>query len=155
MTTLRFNGNTANQRGITHWGKNDVGRWYLVQDFTGDRGRACGDERIGGIIEKIMAMLARESCGAFGGSSLTHRAPLHHFCPEGDNSRALYRVRIFRKKNRGADLRDTRGIGNRGTVLTSTSRHTSWQCALRHGCEQSIERTPQLERSSRQIGFNL
>jgi hypothetical protein len=102
-----------------------------------------------------MAVLLREFCGSFAGSSLTHRAPLHHFCPEGDNARALYRVRIFRKKNRGGDLRDTRGVGNRGTVVTGTSRDNSWQHALRRGCEQSIERTPQLERSSRQIGFNL
>jgi hypothetical protein len=86
---------------------------------------------------------------------LTHRAPLHHFCPEGDDSRTLYRVRIFRKKNRGADLHHTRGVGNRGTMVTGTSRDNSGQCALRRGCEQSIERTPQLERSGRQIGFNL
>src|SRR5438046_7892311 len=98
MTPLRFNGHTANQRGITHWDKDDVGRRYLVQDFTTDRGRACGNERIAGIIEKIMAVRAREFCGSFAGSSLTHRAPLHHFCPEGDNSRSLYRVRSSGRK---------------------------------------------------------
>src|SRR5436189_6484803 len=98
MTPLRFRGNTANQRGITHWSKDDVGCSYLVQDFTGDGGRGCGNERIGGIIEKIMAVLAREFCGSFAGSSLTHRAPLHHFCPEGDDSRTLYRVRFSGRK---------------------------------------------------------
>src|SRR5205814_6695160 len=60
-----------------------------------------------------------------------------------------------RKKNGGADLRDTGSVGNRGTVVTGTSRDNSGQCALRRGCEQGIERTPQLERSSRQIDFNL
>src|SRR5438128_3871301 len=133
MTPLGFNGHTANQRGITHWSKDDVGCRYLVQDFTSDRGRRCGNERIGGIIEKIIAVLAREFCGSFAGSSLTHRAPLHHFCPEADNSRTLYGIRIFRKKNRGADLRDTRGVGNRGTVVASASRDNSGQSALRRG----------------------
>src|SRR4029077_2192708 len=97
------------------------------------------------MIEKIMAVLAREFCGAFAGSSLTHRAALHHFCPEGDNARALYRVLIFREKNRGAAFRDARSVGNRGTVITGAGRDNSRQCALRRGCEQSIERTPQLE----------
>jgi hypothetical protein len=38
MTTLRFDGNTTDERGITHWDKNDVRRRHLVQDFTRDRG---------------------------------------------------------------------------------------------------------------------
>src|SRR5947208_9094721 len=103
MTTLRFNGNTTDERGITHWNKNDVRRRYLVQDFARDRGRARGNERIAGIIEKIMPVLAREFSGAFTGSGLTQCASLHDVRAEGDNSRTLYRVRIFRKKNRSEE----------------------------------------------------
>jgi len=69
--------------------------------------------------------------------------------PERDNSRSLYRVWILWKKNRGADLRDTRGVGNRGTVVTGTSRDNSWQHALRRTSEQSVKRSAQLERAGR------
>src|SRR5262245_38961731 len=155
MTTLRFNSNTADERGITHWGKNDVRRRYLVQDFARDRGRGRGNERIGGIIEKIMAVFARKFCGAFTGSGLTQCASLYDLRAEGDNSRALYRVRIFRKKNCGADLRNTRGVGNCGTVVTGTRRDNSWQHALRRTCEQSVKRSAQFERAGWQIALDF
>src|SRR5262245_24026411 len=155
MTTLRFNGNTADERGITHGDKNHVGRWYLVQNFTGDRGGACGNERIAGIVEKIMAVVTREFCGTFAGGSLTYRASLHDFAAERDNSCTLYRVRFLRQKNRGADLRDARGIGNRSPVVTSTSRDNSWQWALRRGCEQSVERSSRLKRTGWQIALDF
>src|SRR4029453_13088561 len=110
MTTLRFNGNTADERGITHWDKNDIRRWDFVQDFTSDCGRAGGNKWIAGIIEKIMAMLAAKFCGAFTGGGLTHCASLHDLRAEGDNTRTLYRVRILGKKNCGANPGNVCGV---------------------------------------------
>ena len=84
-----------------------------------------GNKRIAGIIEKIVAMIARKFCGAFTRCRFTHRTSLDHFCTKRDNARAFDRVRIFRKKNRGADFCDARGVGNRGAVVTRAGGNNS------------------------------
>src|SRR5947207_14263879 len=103
MATLRFSGHAADQRGITHRYKNDVRRWYLVQDFTGDRGGARRNERIARIVEKIVAVLARKLCGAFTRCRSTHGASLDYFCTKRDYACAFHGVWIFLKTDRGSD----------------------------------------------------
>ena len=149
MTTLRFSGHTADQRGITHRDKNHVRRWYLVQDFTGNRSGACRNERIARIVEKIVAVLARKLCGAFTRCRSTHRASLDHFCAKRDDARAFHRVRIFRKKNRGANFCDAPGVSNSGAVITGARGNNSWHRALRRSCKQSVQRSAWLEGTGR------
>src|SRR5207247_9150541 len=96
MATLRFSGHTTDQRGITHRDKNHVRRWYLVQDFTGDRGGTRRNERIARIVEKIVAVLARKLCGAFTRCRSTHGASLDYFCTKREIGRASCRERVER-----------------------------------------------------------
>src|SRR5436305_13838760 len=149
MATLRFSGYTADQRVSTHRYNNDIRRWYVVQDFTRDRGGACRNERIARIVEKIVAVLARKLCGAFTRCRSTHGASLDYFCTKRDNARAFHRVRIFRKKNRGANFCDARGVSKSGAVVTSARGNHSWHRALRRTCEQSVQRSAWLERAGR------
>src|SRR5881392_3618716 len=125
------------------------GAGYLVQDFTGDRGRTRRNERIASIVEKIVAVLARKLCGAFTRCRSTHGASLDYFCAKRDNARAFHRVRIFRKKNRGTNFCDARGVSNRGAVITGARGNNSWHRALRRSCEQSVQRSAWLERAGR------
>ena len=92
-------------------------------------------------------MIARKFCGAFTRCRFTHRTSLDHFCTKRDNARAFHRVRIFWKKNRGANFCDARGVGNSGAVITGACGNNSWHRALRHSGEQSVQRSARLERA--------
>jgi hypothetical protein len=145
MTTLRVSGNAANQRGVTHRDKDDIGFGYFVENFGRDCGGARRNERIARIVEKIVAVLAREFRGAFARGRSAHVASLDYFCTKRDNARAFHWVWIFRKENRGANFCDARGVRNSGTVITRARGNNSCHRPLRRSGEQSVQRSARLE----------